>query len=112
MSEALALTGMAGVGLGAIAMEAARWWRTDHHTGRLDLPAILVPGASVALVLVRFVAGAVSTLGSPIVSAVALTSFDSSLSLLPQEAIISSRSFAAARIASSSAFRLRFCAGM
>jgi len=49
--------GLVGFGLGAIAMEAARWWRTDHHTGRLDLPAILVPGASVALVLVIVAGG-------------------------------------------------------
>lgn len=48
---------LVGFGLGAIAMEAARWWRTDHHSGRLDLPAILVPGASVALVLVIVAAG-------------------------------------------------------
>src|SRR5579862_3971813 len=33
-------------------------------------------------------------------------------SLMPQDAIISSRSFAAARMASNSALRLRFCAGM
>ena len=49
--------GLVGFGLGAIAMEAARWWRTDHHTGRMDLPAILVPGASVALVLVIVAVG-------------------------------------------------------
>lgn len=48
---------LVGFGLGAIAMEAARWWRTDHHTGRMDLHAILVPGASVALVLVIVAAG-------------------------------------------------------
>jgi Toprim domain/DNA primase catalytic core, N-terminal domain len=33
-------------------------------------------------------------------------------SLAPQDAIVSSRSFAAARMASSSAFRFRFCAGI
>jgi len=41
-----------GFGLAAIVMEAVRWWQTDHHSGRVDLPAILVPGVGVALVLV------------------------------------------------------------
>ncbi|MEU0498270.1 apolipoprotein N-acyltransferase [Mycobacterium sp. NPDC006124] len=52
---------LVGFGLGAIVLEAARWWHTDHHAGRVDLPAILVPGASVALVLV------VVALGTPYV---------------------------------------------
>jgi apolipoprotein N-acyltransferase len=48
VSFAVALVGFS---LGAIIMEAVRWWQTDHHTGRIVLPAVVVPGASVALVL-------------------------------------------------------------
>lgn len=43
---------LVGFGLGALTMEAVRWWRTDHHSGRVDIPTVVVPGVSVALVLV------------------------------------------------------------
>ncbi len=48
VSFAVALVGSS---FGALVIEAARWWRTDHHTGRLLPPAVVVPGVSVALVL-------------------------------------------------------------
>jgi apolipoprotein N-acyltransferase len=43
---------LVGFGLGAVAIEAVRWWHTDHHTGRAVPPAVTVPGVSVAVVLV------------------------------------------------------------
>jgi apolipoprotein N-acyltransferase len=48
VSLAVALVGFS---LGAITIEAVQWWRTDHHIGRLLPPAVVVPGVSVALVL-------------------------------------------------------------
>ncbi len=41
---------LVGFGLGAIIIEAATWWRTDH-TGHSLPPAVVIPGISVALVL-------------------------------------------------------------
>ncbi|MCW2516380.1 MAG: apolipoprotein N-acyltransferase [Mycobacterium sp.] len=43
---------LVGFGLGAVTIEAVRWWHTDHHTGRTVPPAVAVPGVSVAVVLV------------------------------------------------------------
>ena len=43
---------LVGFGLGAIAMEAVRWWRTGHHSPHGLPPAVGVPGVSIALVLV------------------------------------------------------------
>ncbi|MCW2734134.1 MAG: apolipoprotein N-acyltransferase [Mycobacterium sp.] len=48
VSFAVALVGFS---LGAITIEAVQWWRTDHHTGHGLPPAVVVPGVSVALVL-------------------------------------------------------------
>lgn len=42
---------LVGFGLGAIGIEAYRWWRTDHHGGRARPPAVMLPGVCVALVL-------------------------------------------------------------
>ena len=42
---------LVGFSLGAIAIEAVRWWRTGHHAGHSAPPAVVVPGVSVALVL-------------------------------------------------------------
>ena len=41
---------LVGVGLGAVGLEAFRWWRSDHAE-RAVPPAVLLPGVSVALVL-------------------------------------------------------------
>ncbi|TPG33513.1 apolipoprotein N-acyltransferase [Mycolicibacterium hodleri] len=42
---------LVGFGLGAIVIEAVRWWRTGHHAGRTLPPAVMLPGVAVALVL-------------------------------------------------------------
>ncbi|WP_293237628.1 apolipoprotein N-acyltransferase [Mycolicibacterium sp.] len=41
---------LVGFGLGALVIEAVRWWRSDHM-GRALPPAVMLPGVSVALVL-------------------------------------------------------------
>lgn len=42
---------LVGFGLGAIGIDAYRWWRSDEHTGRALPPAVTLPGVCVALVL-------------------------------------------------------------
>jgi apolipoprotein N-acyltransferase len=41
---------LVGVSLAAIAIEAHQWWRKQHHSGHLP-PSVMLPGVSVALVL-------------------------------------------------------------
>ena len=48
VSFAVALVGFS---MYAITVEVVRWWRSDHRTGRVLAPAVLLPGVSVALVL-------------------------------------------------------------
>ena len=42
---------LVGFGLGAIGIEAYRWWRSDHDADRARPPAVMLPGVCVALVL-------------------------------------------------------------
>ena len=42
---------LVGFGLGAIVIDAVRWWRTEHHAGHTLPPAVMLPGVAVALVL-------------------------------------------------------------
>lgn len=44
-------TVLVGVSLAALGIEAHIWWRRDHRTRRVVLPAVMVPGVGIALVL-------------------------------------------------------------
>nr|WP_246231297.1 apolipoprotein N-acyltransferase [Mycolicibacterium sediminis] len=45
------VTVLAGFCFAALVFEAVRWWRTDHHLARISLPAVVVPGVCLVVIL-------------------------------------------------------------
>ena len=45
------VTVLVGFCFAALVLEAARWWRTDHHLARISVPAVVVPGVCLVVIL-------------------------------------------------------------
>lgn len=45
------VTVLVAFSLVALVLEAVRWWRTDHHLARISVPAVVVPGVCLVVIL-------------------------------------------------------------